>query len=123
MVQHAQGLAAGRRAPYRLEISAAFAARVYIPRDFRGSLSLSMVKLDSVHLSDELSRNTTTFRDIGTEMKVFVGDLTKSSGEGKSDEIIVGVRNRPGYGRHSIMVGYLDEIIEQETCCNCCCLQ
>ena len=123
MVQHAQGLAAGGRAPYRLEISAGFAAKVHIPRDFRGSLSLSMVKVNSVHLSDELSRNTTAFRDFGTEMKFFVGDLTESDGEGKSDDIIVRIRNRPVYGRYSIMVGYLDEIIEQAALCNCCCLQ
>ena len=121
MVQHAQGPAPGRRAPYTLEISAGYAAKVHIPRDFRGSLSLSMFKPASVHLSDELSRNTTTFRDVGTHMKFFVGDLAKSGGEGECDDIIVGSRNRRSCSRYSIMVGYLDEIIEQEI--SCCYLQ
>ena len=121
MVQHARGLAAGRRAPYHLQISATYLARVHIPRDFRGSLSLSTMKDDSVHLSDDLSRNTTTFRDIGTEMKFFVGDLAKSGGEGECDAIFIGSRNRPSCSPYSIMVGYLDEIIEQET--YCCSLQ
>ena len=80
-----------------------------------------MVKLASVHLSDELSRNSTTFRDIGTEMKLFVGDLTESGDEGECDAIIVGSRNLPSCDRYSIMVGYLDDTIEQEG--TCCCLQ
>jgi hypothetical protein len=123
MIQHARDFAAGRRAPYRLNISAGFAARLHIPRDFRGSLNLSIMNLASVHLSDELSRNTTTFRDIGTEMKFFVGDPTQSGGEEEleCDDIIVRSRNRRSCSRYSIMVGYLDDIIEQEE--TCCCLQ
>ena len=120
MNQHAQGLAAGRRAPYSLWIYAVYVARVHIPRDFRGSLNLSMANPASVHLSDEVSRNTTTFHDTGTEMKLFVGDLTESGGAGESDEIIVQSTTAPPCSVYSIMVGYLDEIIELEMCCCCC---
>lgn len=68
--------------------------QIHIPRSFHGPLILS-VKHGSVKFSDDLSEHLTTFGEINSTRRCFVGDFSQGIGKGewKGDEIVVDVRH------------------------------
>jgi hypothetical protein len=68
---------------------------VYIPRDFRGSLTLTSSVSQWIKISGELAKGVALFTESGPCKTYFVGDLPESSdyeGTWQGDEITVEVR-------------------------------
>jgi hypothetical protein len=81
-----------KRSPYSLQVVAGYGAKLYIPRHFRGLLTLTSSRNLPVNLLGELGRNAVLFTDNNSSRIYFVGDLPKSSdheGTWQGDEITV----------------------------------
>ena len=99
----------GHRAPYLLHVSTSHFARVNVPRDFRGLLSLSTNR-GNLRISPQLLKETAIFSEDGTERRCFVGSLTHADRGGREwtgDEVKVEII-KPSLDK-GLWVGYVGE--------------
>ena len=99
----------GHRAPYLLHVSTSNFARVNVPRDFRGLLSLSP-NSGNLCISPQLLKETAIFSEDETERRCFVGSLTHSDRGERAwtgDEVKVEI-TKPSSSK-GLWVGYVGE--------------
>ena len=83
---------------------------LYVPRSFQGLMSLSS-KNGSIVFSEQFSQRVTTFSDMSSTRRCFVGDLgswVEQDSEWSGDEVVVCSHNG------KVRVLYIDEVIEKK---------
>jgi len=135
-----------KRSPYFLHVVAGASATVYIPREFRGLLTLTSSVSQAVRVYGVLAKKATLLSEDGARRQYFVGDLPGSSdGEGtwgtwQGDEIMVVRETKHSYAgqyyahnternrvdrdrvdRDRLQVSFVDDPIPiYEDMCICC---
>ena len=112
-------------------------AKVYIPQDFRGSLTLTSSVSQSVKIHGGLANKATLISENGSQRRYFVGNLPESSDhEGtwaawQGDEILVmrDAMHTYHYGQYQVVdyseglqVSFVDELVPDQPPgqCTCC---